>query len=143
VKVSELRKILKRTGASIIEANDAATSVPKHSYRLCTGDEILQAVADTMKTFLLDAYGNEYKPDEPKKTKFSAVILGTEYFEDKADIKVRFARKKLLVFDCDDPPSDRHQRRFKLRVVVFGESPKWGPRRMWKNADCDNDEAPF
>jgi len=96
-----------------------------------------------MKSFLVDAYGNENKADE-KESKFSAVILGSEYFDDAADIKVRFARKKILVCECEDPSADsRTTRRFKLRVAVFGESPNWGPRRMWKDADCDNDEIPF
>ena len=145
MKVTDLRKILKRTGASILEINDVATTVPKHSFRLCSRAEILDAVVDTMRSFIVDAYGKEYKPDATTKDKFSAVILGTEYFEDAADIKVRFARKKMLVCSCDDPPAENaRSRRFRLRVAVFGESPEWGPRRMWKAADCNsNDEIPF
>jgi len=143
MKVAELRKILKRTGASIIEIDDVSTTVPRHQFRLCTRGEILSAVADTMKAFLVDAYGNEYKP-LPKESKFSSVILGSEYFDDKADIKVRFSRKKILVCSCEDPgPDARTSRRFKLRVAVFGEVPDWGPRRIWKEADSDNDELPF
>jgi len=127
MRVEKLRKVLKGTGAKIIEVENTVVVVPRHSYRLASNGEVIDDLARNFPRIL----GRAILPssDDPDNL-YTSVMLGVEYFDDLDDIRIRFYQKKILACDCPDIALGTRSGKYRVRSVVFGENDRWGPRKM-------------
>ena len=130
MKADELRLILKGAGAEILRVDRTHVLVHRHSFRLAPITEVSHFLKTSLP-LLLDSMGREIPPTPPK---FSNIILESSFFDSIADIKIRYYRAKMLVFDTVDTKN-----RFKVRAAIFGEHPSWGPRKIWEERIAQKD----
>ena len=130
MKASELQKILKGTGAEILSVDRTHVLVYRHSFRLAPMTDVSNFLTNSLP-LLLDARGREIIPAPPK---FANVILESSYFDSIADIKIRYYRAKMIVFDTED-----NKNRMKISAAIFGEHPSWGPRKIWEERMVQKD----
>lgn len=130
VKTKQLRTILKGTGAEIIEVDRTHVMVYRHSFRLAPITELSHFLTTSLP-LLLDSRGREIPPTP---SKYTSIVLESSFFDSIADIKIRYFRAKMLVFDTED-----HNNRFRIRAAIFGEKPEWGPRKIWEERIIQKD----
>ena len=130
MKTKQLRTILKGTGAEIIEVDRTHVMVYRHAFRLAPITELSHFLTTSLP-LLLDSRGREI-PATPSK--YANVVLESSFFDSIADIKIRYFKAKILVFDTED-----YKGRFRIRSAIFGEKPEWGPRKIWEERMIQKD----